>query len=85
MCVMWCSRMSGKINAGSTRRRHTLVPAMSAIVQGKHQPLQWNMGSVHRYVAWCGSCQLMTLLAALRYAPRWWVTTPLGLPVVPEV
>jgi len=46
--VTWCSRISGKISVGSTRRRQTLVPACSAIVQGKHQPLQWNIGSVHR-------------------------------------
>jgi hypothetical protein len=25
-----------------------MVPACSAIVQGKHQPLQWNIGRVHR-------------------------------------
>ena len=27
---------------------HIDVPARSAIVQGKHQPLQWNIGSVQR-------------------------------------
>ena len=34
------------IEAASTRRRHTFVPASAATVQGKHQPLQWNIGSV---------------------------------------
>ena len=34
--------------AASTRRRQTFTPARAATVQGKHQPLQWNMGSVHR-------------------------------------
>ena len=38
----------------STLRRQTCVPAIAAIVHGKHQPLQWNIGSVHRYTGWCG-------------------------------
>ena len=29
-------------------KRMDLVPAVTAMVQGKHQPLQWNMGRVHR-------------------------------------
>jgi hypothetical protein len=32
----------------STLRRQTWVPALAAMVHGKHQPLQWNIGSVHR-------------------------------------
>ena len=39
---------ASKMSAASTLRRHTLVPACRAMVQGKHQPLQWNIGSVHR-------------------------------------
>ena len=34
--------------AASTVRRQTFVPAFAAMVHGKHQPLQWNIGSVHR-------------------------------------
>ena len=40
--------ISSKIFAGSTLRRQTLMPAAAAMVQGKHQPLQWNIGSVQR-------------------------------------
>ena len=69
----------------STRRRHTFTPARAATVQGKHQPLQWNMGSVHRYTLCLGMSHSSTLLTALVCAPRWWYTTPLGLPVVPLV
>jgi hypothetical protein len=47
-----------------------LVPAAAAIVQLKHQPLQWNIGSVHRYTANFGIDQSRMLLIALRYAPR---------------
>src|SRR2546422_7248121 len=54
---MRCSLISLKIGSTSTRRRHTLVPAFAAIVQGKHQPLQWNIGSVHRYTECCGMPQ----------------------------
>ena len=35
--------------AGSTLRRHTWVPPAAVTAQVKHQPLQWNIGSVHRY------------------------------------
>ena len=31
-----------------TQRRQTWVPPTTEIDQGKHQPLQWNIGSVHR-------------------------------------
>ncbi len=33
---------------GSTRRRHTCVPESAVTPHVKHQPLQWNIGSVHR-------------------------------------
>jgi len=65
-CVTVCSRISSKTWAGSTFRRHTLVPAFSASVHGKHQPLQWNIGSVHRYTACCGMPQEITLLTAFK-------------------
>ena len=42
------SAMASKMAPGSTLRRHTWVPPIAAMVQGKHQPLQWNIGSVQR-------------------------------------
>ena len=35
----------------STRRRHTWVAPNAVTPQVKHQPLQWNIGKVHRYLA----------------------------------
>ena len=43
-----------------------LVPAFAAMVQGKHQPLQWNIGSVHRYTEWCGMPQTRMLPTPFR-------------------
>ena len=48
--------------AASTLRRQMLVPALAAMVHGKHQPLQWNIGSVHRYT------ELVSMPA--------WITSP---------
>ena len=48
MWVTPCSTIIGKISAGSTLRRQTWVPLMAVIDQGKPQPLQWNIGKVHR-------------------------------------
>ena len=48
---MWVtpwSAMASYIPLGVTARRQTCVPAIAVTVQGKHQPLQWNIGSVHR-------------------------------------
>ena len=42
------ARSARKIAAGSTRRRQTCVPATAVTAQVKHQPLQWNIGSVQR-------------------------------------
>ena len=47
-CVTPCSAIAAKIAAASTRRRQTCVPASAVTVQGKHQPLQWNIGRVQR-------------------------------------
>ena len=46
----------------STLRRHTFVPTLAAIVQGKHQPLAWNIGTVQRYTE-CGGMPHTTMLA----------------------
>ena len=48
-CVTLCSAMASYMAFGRTHLRHTCVPATTDSVQGKHQPLQWNIGSVHRY------------------------------------
>ena len=37
-----------QIGLARTARRQTCVPATTDIDQGKHQPLQWNIGNVHR-------------------------------------
>ena len=47
-CVTLCSAIASYIAAARTWRRQTCVPATTEIVHGKHQPLQWNIGSVHR-------------------------------------
>ena len=72
-------------SAGSNRRRHTWVAPTAVTAQGKHHPLQWNMGRVHRYTLAVESPVSMISPIAFRAAPRWEYTTPLGLPVVPEV
>src|SRR5438034_4921336 len=43
-------RSSRQISAGSTERRQTWVPPAAVTAQVKHHPLQWNIGSVHRYL-----------------------------------
>ena len=47
-CVTLWSAMASYICLARTARRQTCVPESSEIDQGKHQPLQWNIGSVHR-------------------------------------
>ena len=39
---------SSQIAPGSTERTQTCVPAAAVTAQVKHQPLQWNIGSVQR-------------------------------------
>ena len=39
---------AGKSHCQTGSRRHTCVPPMAVSAQGVHQPLQWNIGSVHR-------------------------------------
>jgi len=47
-----CDTRSSSINlhttGGSTFGRHTCVAPTAVTAQVKHQPLQWNMGSVQR-------------------------------------
>ena len=42
------SRSSCQIRSGSTLRRQTWVPPTAVTAQVMHQPLQWNIGKVHR-------------------------------------
>jgi len=46
---MLSESMRSQMRLGSTRRRHTCVPDIAVTPQVKHQPLQWNIGSVQRY------------------------------------
>ena len=72
MCVTPCSTIIGKMSAGSTARRQTCVPPIAVTDHGKHQPLQWNSGNVHRYTGRAGIAQAITLPHASRNVPRWW-------------
>ena len=47
-CVTPWSAMASYIALARTQRRQTCVPATTDSDHGKHQPLQWNIGSVHR-------------------------------------
>src|SRR6478609_1676803 len=47
-CVTLWFAIASYIAAARTARRHTCVPATIEIDHGKHQPLQWNIGKVHR-------------------------------------
>ncbi len=47
--VMPRSQIIDHASAGSALRRQTCVAPAAVTPQVKHQPSQWNMGSVHRY------------------------------------
>src|SRR6266705_547197 len=68
----------------STRRRQTWVPATAVTAHVKHQPLQWNIGSVQRYFVSKLIPVSTTSPIAFTHAPRWEYMTPLGRPVVFE-
>ena len=46
--VTLCSAMASNIAFGPHPAEAHMGAATPAMVQGKHQPLQWNIGSVHR-------------------------------------
>src|SRR3546814_17854035 len=71
--------------AGSAVRRHTWVPPAAVTAHGKHQPLQWNIGSDQRNLVRGVRRAWVTIASDCRYAPRWQYMTPLGRPVVPLV
>jgi hypothetical protein len=73
------------MRGGSTFLRHTCVAATAVTAHGNVHPLQWNMGSVHKYLVSYPIPISMALPRALRYAPRCVYMTPFGRPVVPEV
>ena len=47
-CVTLWVAMASYIAGARTARRQTCVPATTDSDQVKHQPLQWNIGSVQR-------------------------------------
>ena len=71
--------------AGSTWRRQIWRAPTAVTAQGKHQPLQWNSGSVHRYTEFDVKPCSITSPSAFIYPPRCVYITPLGKPVVPLV
>jgi hypothetical protein len=80
-----CSLINRQITSPRTSRRQMWVPPIAVTAHGVHQPLQWNIGSVHRYTesGVCAECTISD--SEFRLAPRWVYITPLGRPVVPEV
>ncbi len=46
--VTLCSAIAANSALALTWRRQTWTPALTLIDQGKHQPLQWNIGRVQR-------------------------------------
>jgi hypothetical protein len=48
MCVTLCSGSRRRSRALDLAQADIGAGAARAIVHGKHQPLQWNIGSVHR-------------------------------------
>ena len=46
--VTFSLAMRSNMVAARTCRKQTCTPPASTMDQGKHQPLQWNMGRVHR-------------------------------------
>src|SRR6478609_1341367 len=65
-CVTPWSASASHTAFWRTARRQTCVPAITDNDQVKHQPLQWNMGSVHRYTACLGMEPVRTLPWASR-------------------
>src|SRR5678815_1169927 len=47
-CVTPDSRMCLQIELASSFGRHRCMPPVAVTAHGKHQPLQWNIGGVHR-------------------------------------
>src|SRR5262249_61422526 len=73
-----------QMRLGSTFRRQTWVPATAVTAHVKHQPLQWNIGSVQRYLVSNVKPVSTISPSAFTHAPRCAYITPLGRPLVPE-
>ena len=84
-CVTRSRTSSSKMRAGSSERSITWRPAAAVTAQGKHQPLQWNSGSVHRNAELRSSRCTWISPSAFSVAPRCVYITPFGRPVVPDV
>ncbi len=84
-CVTFHSEMAEYTFFAFIFLTQTLVHATTANVQGKHQPLQWNIGKVQRNTGKLPMFHAMAFPMALTYAPLCVYTTPFGFPVVQEV
>jgi hypothetical protein len=84
-CVTPDSRMCCQMSFGSSFGRHRCTPPTAVTAQLKHQPLQWNIGSVQRNTESRSTFMCRAIASDCRYAPRWWYITPLGRAVVPLV
>src|SRR5215207_6411847 len=78
----WSARHT---TAGSTAGRQTWRAPVAVTAHAYAQPLQWNIGSVHRYALRAPRPASAITPRLWRYAPRCDVMTPLGSPVVPDV
>src|ERR687898_16490 len=70
---------------GSTAGRQTWRAPVAVTAHAYAQPLQWNIGNVHRYALRAVRPASAMTPRLCRYAPRCDVITPLGRPVVPDV
>ncbi len=69
----------------SNLARQRCSPPIAVTAHVNAQPLQWNIGSVHRYAVRVSSRASAITPNVCRYAPRWVYMTPFGRPVVPLV
>ena len=70
---------------GSTAGKKTCLRAAAVTAQVKHQPLQWNIGSVHRYASPPASSASITSAERVQVRAAVRVDHALGRPVVPLV
>jgi hypothetical protein len=84
-CVTGCRAIRSSAPAASKDDWQTWLAPTAVTPQVSDHPLQWNIGSVHRYALSAASPNSSAMLVALRYAPRCVYITPFGRPVVPDV
>jgi hypothetical protein len=68
--VTACCSIRSHTRGGSTRRRFTLVAPAATTPHVRLQPLQWNIGSTHRYTLSGPMRSSKATLSAFKYAPR---------------